>query len=105
MLHQIAGEMTKMKRQSLSNVAFTAWNDRDSLAGDKLQQNIHHWLSPPDPWKNHNIARELHHTGTATWFVQGNAFSEWKTSQPGSVLWIHGKREYRPVLPPSQRLI
>jgi len=96
MLHQIASDMNKSKRQSFSNVAITTWNDDGCLAGDKLQQDIHHWLSPPDPWKNHNVARELHHTGTAIWFVKGNTFLEWKSSQSSSVLWIHGKREYSP---------
>ena len=51
------------------------------------------WLSPPDPWKNHNIARGLQHSGTGEWFVQGNTFSEWKAYGPGSLLlWVHGLR-------------
>jgi hypothetical protein len=63
------------------------------LADDKLQENVRKWLSPPDPWKNHHIARKLHHKGTAAWFADGDVFSKWKTSGPGSLLWIHGKRE------------
>ncbi|KAH9983483.1 hypothetical protein BJV74DRAFT_618971 [Russula compacta] len=59
---------------------------------DKFQQDLQSWLSPPDPWKNHNIARETSHSGTADWFVHGDTFSEWKRSGPGSLLWIHGKR-------------
>jgi len=57
-----------------------------------LQQNMQRWLSPPDPWKNHNIARESQHTGTATWWIHGEAFSKWKSSGPSSLLWLHGKR-------------
>jgi hypothetical protein len=63
------------------------------LAGDKLQQDVRNWLSPPDPSKNHIIARESHQKGTASWFADGDLFSEWKTSGPSSLLWIHGKRE------------
>jgi len=67
-----------------------------SLAGDKLQKDIQSWLSPPDPWKKYSIARELRHEGTATWFVQGDSFKEWKESRAGlsSLLWIHGKRQW-----------
>jgi hypothetical protein len=63
------------------------------LAGDKLERNVRKWLSPPDPWKNHNIACELHREGTAAWFLQGDTFSQWKASTPSSHLWIHGKRQ------------
>jgi ankyrin repeat domain-containing protein 50 len=65
----------------------------DYLAGDTLQKDIRNWLSPPDPWKNHYIARESHHEGTSAWLVEGETFSEWKSSGPSSLLWIHGKRE------------
>jgi len=85
--------MNKLKRQLFSSVAIVSLNHRDCSAGDKLQQDIRSWLSPPDPWKNHNVARGLHHKGTAAWFTQGNAFSEWKSSGPSSLLWIHGKRK------------
>jgi hypothetical protein len=66
------------------------------LAGDKLQQDVQSWLSAPDPWKKHNLICSLRHAGTATWFVQGDSFSEWKASRAGSssLLWIHGKRQW-----------
>ena len=64
-----------------------------SLAGDKLQQDIIGWLSPPDPWKNHHISRDSRHAESAAWFIQGRTFSEWKASEvPSSSLWIYGKR-------------
>ena len=63
------------------------------MAGDKLQRDIQNWLSPPDPWKNHHIACELRHEGTAAWFLEGETFSEWKASRQSSLLWMHGKRE------------
>jgi hypothetical protein len=69
------------------------WDHRDCPTGDSLQKNIFGWLSPPDPWKNHHVACKSRHRGTAEWFIQGNTFLEWKTSEvPGSLLWVHGKR-------------
>jgi hypothetical protein len=58
-----------------------------------LQKDIQSWLSSPDPWKNHNIALGSRHKGTAAWFVQGDAFSKWKSSGLSSLLWMHGKRQ------------
>jgi hypothetical protein len=58
--------------------------------GDQLQHHFRRWLSPPDPSTNHNIARKAYHSGTATWFIEGNTFRQWKST--GSLLWIHGKR-------------
>jgi hypothetical protein len=45
-------------------------------------EDVRKWLSPPDPWKNHHIARTSHHKGTAAWFADGDIFSEWKKSGP-----------------------
>ena len=68
-----------------------------TITGDQLQKDLRIWLSPPDPSTNHNIARKSHHRGTATWFIQGDTFQEWKST--GSLFWIHGNRKYlSPVL-------
>ncbi|KAF8474426.1 hypothetical protein DFH94DRAFT_129537 [Russula ochroleuca] len=64
-------------------------NDVDEIKRNQLRENIHKWLSPPDPSTNHNIACGTHHKKTATWFFQGSIFQEWKST--GSLLWIHGK--------------
>jgi len=58
--------------------------------------NIQKLLSPPDPWKNFNIARESRHKGTGEWFVKGNTISEWKDLGLSSLLWINGKRQLSP---------
>lgn len=58
----------------------------------QLRQDLRHWLSAPDPSINHNIARAVHHEGTATWFFQGDIFLEWKSNP--SLLWIYGKRGF-----------
>src|ERR1700733_15860166 len=69
------------------------WDNRDCPTGDSLQVKIFGWLSPPDPWKNHHAACKSRHHSTAEWFIQGNTFPEWRTSEvPGSLLWVHGKR-------------
>ena len=60
--------------------------------GDQLQRDVRYWLSPPDPSTNHNFVRKARHSGTAGWFFESNALSEWKAR--GSFLWIHGKRMY-----------
>ncbi len=59
-----------------------------------MQQDVRKWLSPPDPWKNHNLARESRHGGTGTWWVEGDTHAEWKSSGASSLLWLHGKRPY-----------
>ena len=65
------------------------------IPGNQLRENIHKWLSPPDPSTNHNIACDTHNKKTASWFFQGSIFREWKST--GSLLWIHGKRAPRPT--------
>jgi len=63
------------------------------MTGNELLDNIQKWLSPPDPWKNFNIACESRHNQTGMWFVKGDTLSEWKDSGPSSLLWINGKRQ------------
>jgi hypothetical protein len=104
-MQQLASDQTKSKRQSSFNVAISDWDHRDCLAGDKLQQDVFRWLSPPDPWKNHHIACNSRHRGSAEWFIQGNTFLEWKASEaPSSSLWIHGKRPLISISYAFQRL-
>ena len=66
-MHKIASDMNKAKRESF--FIFTKGRRIDVyLLVDKLQGDTQSWLSPPDPWKNHNIACGSRHTGTARWF-------------------------------------
>jgi hypothetical protein len=67
-----------------------------------LQQDVRNWLSPPDPWKNHNLARGSRHSGTGSWWIEGGDYAEWKSSGFNSILWIHGKRQYFAPASPSQ---
>jgi len=66
---------------------------RSPRAGQTIRA-IQAWLSPPDPLKNHNIARKYQHHGTATWWINGKTYSKWKQSGSSSLLWIHGKSQY-----------
>jgi hypothetical protein len=96
-MQKVASDVNKLKRWSFLNFAISEWDRSDCLAGDELEQRVQNWLSPPDPWKNHNIACKSSHRGSADWFIRGGAFSEWKASEaPGSLLWVHGKRTLMP---------
>ena len=55
----------------------------------RIKQLLQDWLSPANPFTNHDISRKAHNEGTAVWFFQCNIFIEWKST--GSLLWIHGK--------------
>jgi len=55
---------------------------------ERLQMKFRRWLSAPDPWTNHNLARKAHHRGTSTWFTQSEIYEQWKSD--ASVMWIHG---------------
>ena len=66
--------------------------DTDIFEGDQLQRDIQFWLSPPDPSTNHEFVGKGRHSGTAAWFFESHALTEWKAR--GSFLWIHGKRMY-----------
>src|SRR6266404_2362874 len=60
------------------------------VTGNQLRQSLRQWVAPPDPSTNHNIARDIHQTGTAEWFFQGSIFGEWMSEE--GLLWIYGKR-------------
>jgi len=77
-------------RRSSSDLSAVVSHNLIVLIGNQLREKLQRWLSPPDPSTNQNIARKVHHEGTATWFFQGGIFEEWKSSP--SLLWIHGKR-------------
>ncbi len=92
-MHQDASDLNKSKREPFFDAAIADWDHRDCPTGDRLQGDIFKWLSSPNPWKNHHTACKSRHHGSAEWFIQGNTFSEWKTSDvSGSLLWVHGKR-------------
>jgi hypothetical protein len=89
-IKQTANDVNQAKCLS-SHFIGTDYGALHIIIEDRLRENIHKWLSPPDPSTNHNIACSTHHKKIATWFFQGSIFREWKTTP--SLLWIHGKRK------------
>jgi hypothetical protein len=105
LLQKIASDGNKSKRWAFSMSPKLTGHAKIWLAGDELAQDIRSWLSPPDPWKNQNEINELRHPGTAAWFLNGKTFTEWKSSEQSSLLWIHGIRRLRPTHAPPLRLM
>jgi hypothetical protein len=95
-MDQTANDVDQVKRLSSRSLISTDYGALHIVSENQLWENIHKWLSPPDPSTNHNIACATHHKKTATWFFQGSIFREWKST--GSLLWIYGKRA-RPAPP------
>ena len=88
-VQQIADDMGDQKRSS-SNILTSLVMKAQQLTGDQIRKDLRNWLSPPDPSVNYNIASDAHHEGTAMWFMESDAFNNWKASD--SLLWIYGKR-------------
>ncbi|THW42121.1 hypothetical protein D6D22_05067 [Aureobasidium pullulans] len=56
---------------------------------DVRHQQLHNWLSPPDPSTNFNEAILHRHKGTGRWFVEGDLFQFFKESRV-PYLWLSG---------------
>jgi hypothetical protein len=94
-MHETASDVNRVKRLS-SRVTTVTYQYLVFLTGNQFRQDLRGWLSPPDPSTNHNIARQSHFEGTATWFFEGDTYKEWKSA--ASLLWIYGKRMF-PITP------
>jgi hypothetical protein len=91
-LQQAADGVEQVKRSYSPNRIDANRIGSTILTGNQLRQDLRRWLSPPDPSTNHNIACNVHHKGTATWFFEGRTHREWKSTDFESLLWFHGKR-------------
>ena len=87
---QTPNDVAQVDRSSSPNIISATHGLLHITSETQLRENIHKWLSPPDPSTNHRIACDTYNKKTATWFFQGSIFQEWKST--GSLLWIHGKR-------------
>jgi hypothetical protein len=96
-VEQTARDVDQVDRSS-SGLIGTGYGVLHIVSGNQLRENVHKWLSPPNPSTNHNTACGTYHKTTATWFLQGSIFREWKST--GSLLWIHGKRAPCPTSHP-----
>jgi hypothetical protein len=81
----------------IHDVPETAVDVAETLTVLQPRDNLQRWLNPPNPAINHNIACDIHHEGTAGWFIHGTAFEEWK--QNGNLLWVCGNRTLLPRWP------
>jgi hypothetical protein len=100
----VAEQINKPNRSCTRNVSLIDVDSESTITGNRLQENyFRRWLSPPDPSTNQNIARKVHHNGTALWFTKGDTFKEWEAT--GSLLWIHGNRMYTSQLRASLQLM
>ena len=48
------------------------------------------WLSPSDPWTNHESARQRHEPQTGAWLLQHDKYLAWKSGL-ARCLWVDGK--------------
>ncbi|KAJ7513197.1 P-loop containing nucleoside triphosphate hydrolase protein [Mycena galericulata] len=55
-----------------------------------VNESIHKWLKFPDPWRNHDDARDLHDDDTGTWLLKSFEYKSWKTTL-SSLFWMYGK--------------
>ncbi|KAK5675910.1 hypothetical protein LTS10_011642 [Elasticomyces elasticus] len=69
-----------------------ALRKRDHAAAQEAEHHkkIADWLAPPDPWTNHESARQRHEPGTGTWLLEHNEYLAWKSGSC-RLLWLYGK--------------
>lgn len=63
--------------------------DTHAIRAHRHAVSIQRWLSPADPSTNVNHARKSRHTGTGSWFLDGETFAEWKLGLR-KYLWLYG---------------
>ena len=83
-------DVKQVERSSSPSIIDLGYGALYIISGNQLRDSIYKWLSPTDSSTNHNIACDIHHKKTATWFFEGNIYKEWRSK--GSLMWIHGKR-------------
>lgn len=64
-------------------------NTIKQLGFEQRREKVERWLSPPDPSTNYNQALQQRHEGSGLWFLERDAFAEWKKRQ-NSFLWLYG---------------
>lgn len=87
-LNQVAARMEKIEG-SVVQVFLQNQLILDAKRSDHFKKMVD-WLSPPDPWTNHSLARQRHEAQTGTWLLQSDQYQKWKTG-PTSHLWLYGK--------------
>src|SRR4051794_27305374 len=59
------------------------------LGLEQRREKIERWLEPPNPSTNYNNALQQRQEGSGLWFLQSDAYAEWKKRR-NSFLWLHG---------------
>ena len=93
----VDGRVDQVIRSSSLDLISVAYSALLIISENQLWEDIHRWLSPPDPSTNHNTACGTHSKRLATWFFEGKIYYEWKSK--GSLLWVHGMRAPFPNIP------
>ena len=97
-IQQAADGIDRNERSWFPNLIHAGHAGSIMFTGNQLRRDLHRWLAPPDPSTNHNIACNVHHKGTATWFFEGSTYKDGKSTGSEPLLWIHGNWEtYVPV--------
>ncbi|KAK5710089.1 hypothetical protein LTR17_019202 [Elasticomyces elasticus] len=78
-------EVLKQIQSDVTDIYTTVRREQEHSQQNKLDK----WLSAPDASSNYDKALKQRHDGTGTWFLQSDAFTNWKDS-PHSFLWLHG---------------
>ncbi|RYP75133.1 hypothetical protein DL771_002594 [Monosporascus sp. 5C6A] len=63
--------------------------DVKDVAFEQRGEKIERWLLPSDPSTNYNKALQQRQKGTGLWFLQNDAFTNWRR-QRNSFLWLCG---------------
>ena len=82
------GEKYERARQRL----VSAIRDQETLATQQVARirTIADWLSAPEPWTNHTLARDLYQPSTGNWLIQSDRYQCWKSASTHH-LWLYGK--------------
>ncbi|KAH9999678.1 hypothetical protein BJV74DRAFT_166914 [Russula compacta] len=90
-LTNVVGENMEAIKRVARNIDDNVKATRKSTGQPKWCQSrekLRAWLCPPNSSINHNTACETQHSGTASWFIRGDTFQQWKKN--GSLLWMRG---------------
>ncbi|WPG99074.1 Hypothetical protein R9X50_00187900 [Acrodontium crateriforme] len=80
------------RRDGARRRLLAAISQQETIAAQQADRfrKIADWLSPPEPWINHESARLLHEPETGAWLLECDDYRNWKS---GSFrhLWLYGK--------------
>jgi predicted ATPase len=64
--------------------------ERESREAERYRK-ITNWVSPSNPWKNHQTARKQHEPETGAWLLQSEIYRAWKANSDHiHALWLYG---------------